>query len=493
MLRNKKCQEYLLAGIGFLLFVLLILLITGTLLSGLHLVDDHEFFSIANTIEEDGFGRGLCRIVKDDFSLRFRPLYTVVRVVGVCLLGHNATLWSVCKAIEISLAMLLFYIFAREVNTSKLFSAFFAILIMLGEQSAIWWRLGPQESLGVLLFSAGMVTTLLLGRKRTKTTIIGFVLILALLSWQKEAFCLTVPGFFLLLMAYDAQNAVETEKNNLIRFLCTFMKVHMVEIILIGFIIIIDIYAIVCRVGTDRLGYAGFSQEWPITDYILGIWDSITKSCFPYILLAIIMMIFMQIEFKKEKRSFKEIFEVLFCIYLVGIEYVVYAKSGMEERYLIPWVIGIFYFVIIIGYRIICDNKRVIRGAVELLMLFTIYFTMLMLPKAISFAGQGQDLEKCMEYIGQIGSQDMEIATVTRIREEDGSFAIILKGLYGYDCKQMFEYDEDIVTLKNADVLFGKSGQVYYRLEQEAALSLEDYVFFETDNYEVGVKKEKME
>ena len=485
--------EYFIMGCIFLGAVLLFLAITGTLFSGLHLVDDHEFFSISSIINENGFWNGMIRVVIKDFSIRFRPLYSIVRVIGVCLFGTNAVAWSVCKAIEIALAMIFFYIFAREMNINKIFSILFAFLILVGEQSAIWWRLGPQESVGILLFSICMLATLYLGKKRNALSVILFILVCTLLSLQKESFCIAMPGFILLLMSYD----VARYKENSISFkyfLSSFIKVHLVEIITLLLVFAIEIYAIVFIVGTHQIGYAGFSSKWPLKDYIIGVLVNLKHWCMPYLLMAIGMVFIIQIEFKKEIITYKEIFELLFCVYIFCMEQVLHAKSGMWERYLIPWVIAVCYFVVIIGYRLLCSNRRILISACGMLVIFLIYFVTKAIPEAIVFADQGEQLNQCMHFIDDNSNTDSEVVSVTKIKEEDGSFGVIMKGKYGYtNCKSISEYEDDISKLGSADVLFGKSGQVYYRLSEEAGLSLDDYEFFETEYYEVGIKKETLQ
>lgn len=493
-MKNNKTRycEYLLMGSFFLGIVLIFVTISGTLFSGLHLVDDHEFFRISSIVNTKGFWNGLIQMVTGDFIIRFRPLYWILRVIGTYLFGANTIAWSVCKAVEISLAMTFFYIFSREMDVNKVFSILFAFLILTGEQSAILWRLGPQESVGVLLFSICMLATLYLGKKRNVISVILFILACTMLSLQKESFCIAMPGFFLLLMSYEVSK-IKERTISLKHFLISFLKGHLVEILTLLLVFAIEIYAIVFKVGTNQIGYAGFSSEWPLKVYIVGVLVNLKHWCMPYLVMIIGMVLVMQIEFKKEKITYKEIFELLFCLYIFCAEQVLYAKSGMMERYLIPWVISICYFVVIIGYRLLHHNGRILICAAGMLTIFTIYFVTETIPAAILFADQGKQLNQCMQFINDHSKSDSEVVAVTKIEEEDFAFGVIMKGKYGYtDCKSISEYEDDISKLGLADVLFGRKGQVYYRLEEEAGLLLDDYEFFETEYYQVGIKKENL-
>ena len=91
---------------GYFLFYSFFI-ITGILFSGLHLVDDHECFTFAAILEEKGF-----------FEI-------------------NMVAWYICNIAEVALALLFFYIFAREMKTNVFFSVMFAVLILTGGQSAV--------------------------------------------------------------------------------------------------------------------------------------------------------------------------------------------------------------------------------------------------------------------------------------------------------------------------------------------------------------------
>ena len=76
-------REYIISILIFSVIVFGFLIGTGTLTSGIHLTDDHEFFSIQNEIESEGLG--------------------------------------VCKAVEAVISMWLLYVFARKCRLVKCF------------------------------------------------------------------------------------------------------------------------------------------------------------------------------------------------------------------------------------------------------------------------------------------------------------------------------------------------------------------------------------
>ena len=102
MKQLRKRYEY--AAVLFFLAALVfgILIGTGTLTSGLHLVDDHEYLEY-DLIRRSGGSLGDCLrfALSEDVGLRFRPLYFSVRVLLYGLFGTNLVAWSVEKALEI--------------------------------------------------------------------------------------------------------------------------------------------------------------------------------------------------------------------------------------------------------------------------------------------------------------------------------------------------------------------------------------------------------
>lgn len=198
---NRK-YEYLFAGVFFTVLIFGLLIILRTIASGYHLIDDHEFYIYQERIDQFGLWGAIKTNIKVDLAIRYRPLYIVLRTLGVAIWGTNTVCWSVCKAVEIIAALQMFYIFARK-EISKFFSAAFAVLIMWGSQSEIWWRLGPQESVGMLLFSAGLLVTYNLSNRNEWYNKLLFVFFITALSLQKESFWVSVPWFILLLFAYE--------------------------------------------------------------------------------------------------------------------------------------------------------------------------------------------------------------------------------------------------------------------------------------------------
>lgn len=494
MQKKTLCfKEYMLAGIFFLAIVFGVLFFYGTINSGIHLVDDHEFYDIQDSLNNTGFLDTVGKTIANDFRWRFRPLYWIFRIIGIDLFGTNTFAWSVCKGIEISLAMLLFYIFARLMNTSRLFSILFPILILVGEQSAIWWRLGPQESIGIMLFGGAMLATYYLSRHRNVFSCVLFIFVLTALSLQKEAFCISMPGFFILLLALNCyHNKAEISAKSWRQTLSDFLKQYCPEIILMSIIFLVEVYIIIFIVGVDSVSYAGF-HDMSILDYIISILVNLKHWCLPYLFLMVGTAALMQIVIRTSDISKVEICELVFIMYTFITQQLCHAKSQMWERYLIPWVICICYFTIINGYRIIQRNKRVMTAMAVLLFSFTIFFADKVFSAARDFTRNSQDLWDCIDYIVTTAppQNNPRFVSVMRDKEPDGSICTVLSHEYNYtNCCTIDFYEDDLSQITDADILFGKIGQPHARIT-EAQGSINEWNIYESKHYfyEVWVKK----
>lgn len=482
----KEKREYLFAGLFFTTLVFGMLIVLGTINSGYHLIDDHEFYSYQGTIGEFGLWGAIKINIKGDLAIRYRPLYIILRTLGVAVFGTNTILWSICKAAEIIITLQIFYVFARkEINI--FFSMLFAILIMWGCQSEIWWRLGPQESFGMLLFSACLLVTYQLKTKNIWYNKLLFIFFLALLSIQKESFWVSIPWFALLLFAYECK---ENDHDNFWRLVNQFVKKHYAECMAVSIIFVIGMYIILFVVGTDKVSYAGYSADLSWKFYLLQTIQNLLGECFPYLLAFVIVALISYIGYEKSFISKSFVFQVGSCLYLLLAELVIYAKSGMESRYLLPWAVGMIYIVFILGYRFWTENPRmkVTIGGLAVLLVFI--FGREVVSEGIKFTAKGKDLQNCVDFVISNSSATDKVVAVSRDGEIDHAFGVLMKYQYQYmDFSDIGAYEGELMLLEDADVLFGKTGQVYYRLSEEAGLSIDNYDFYVTGNYEAAIKK----
>ena len=124
-----KREKWIIWGF-FSVLVFGLLMITGTLFSGVHFVDDHEMMRFVNHIEKEGVWSCINYEVHRDLTMRFRPLYYFVRVCLVILFGYNYLAWGVFTACTITVALVMSYFCARKLGCNIIHSVFFALVII---------------------------------------------------------------------------------------------------------------------------------------------------------------------------------------------------------------------------------------------------------------------------------------------------------------------------------------------------------------------------
>lgn len=488
-LSSNEYIEYLIVWLLFTTILVLFLDKMGTLFSGFHLQDDVNYIRIRGLAEEHGFINGIFQYMLGDLKLRFRPLWTFFRAIdGILFLDHLGII-ALKNAIIISTGFTLNYIFAKKMGVNKFFSLVFACIIILGRQSAIIWRLGPQEATGALLFSLCLLLTYFLSQKPSLFLKILFGISTTLLSLQKESFLVCVPSFFLLLFLFSFGEGLK--KENFWYNVRCFFKIYFVNIIFTLSILIVEAFIILKYVGTNSIGYAGFNVNDSILIYLDGIYTSLRRTCFPYLVLLALFLLFFQIVCSKKDLHLSFFLELLFCTYIMVAQLITYAKIGVYERYLVPFVFPVAYIVIIMGYRYFKNNSRIYLGYKQALILFLLYISWHIPDDAKAFSLQSQNFQEIISDIVTNFSPNAKIILCSdkKYAEFDISCEAYLQYFYGFNNISYIEdYSNDYSKIAEADILWGVSGEAQTAIVNHAKLDKNNYRIHQTTNYEIAVK-----
>ena len=469
-------REIIIAFLFSIVCVFGTLLLTGTILSGYHLIDDHEIIrrvwnydNIHSTFYEKFFAGFPWA------GNRFRPLYTMVRRIRCFFLRDNFVLWSVVVGLEISFSIFFSYLVARLFKCHPFMSILFGLLIVVGEQSAVWWRLGPQEPMGLLLL---MITIWMIQRyeqSEKRVWIIGAACFSVLCSWSKESFALFLPAIPMLAVAYDVYYA-EPGKS-FVKSLRKNLLLIVVDIIAL----IWNLYQIIFKVGLIFAGYAGIDTAMGKRGYLLSVWKILNTNLVIYfyglLLIAIIAILYLV-----RKRAIGEVFKqvwllLVICLGIIGVQLVLHAKSGMWERYLIPTTVAIAMIAVIVVNRIIADNRKILIGYGVLLALVIGYLWCVKIyPQGVSFTASGREFQDCFDVLEQQASKD-SIVIADLDDELNLSVESYLKAKLGY--RRVFSYDEESgvnqrFDMESADLSVNEIAEADYIIG-----SGEDYEGFE--------------
>ncbi|NCA93570.1 MAG: hypothetical protein EOM84_00150 [Sphingobacteriia bacterium] len=421
--KNIKILDGYVIGLFFAL-IFSFLYFTGTLTSGYHFIDDHSMISMQKDLNNGSFLETAYAYIKNDFNIRFRPLFYFYYISEIQVFGLNFFILSVFTGVLAVCTFLFFYFGLRKLKYNNLESLLFVLLIFVGPQMAIWWRLGTNETIG--MFFLGL-TFLFMG-KCTKTENYRlnnflFIIFLIIASLCKESFIITIPAFVFFKIWNEKKvfdiTAKESIKNNYLSAVPLFIM--FIELSIIKFV-----------VGTNQIGYAGVTSS--INELILGIKNIVFNknsllSWFKFIggLFILYLLSFIFIKNKKKNIFSKslESFVIYFCFsfFLVLPNILMHAKSGMVERYLLPTTFGLAIFAI----GMMKNIKHLFFKASMFLIIAFFIFNSFEISKnnAVSFAIEGSNTNHFFKSIRkEIKRSDSVLLVVDPVGRYEVSYSI---------------------------------------------------------------------
>lgn len=386
----SRRKEAALVWTLFTVLVFGVVIAMGTLTSGFHLVDDWEFAKYVNwmQLEHKSLWECLKEAVGYDLTLRFRPLYYINRVLMAAVFGINLTAMSVVKAAEIVIALAALYYCARQMKCNIICAGLFSLTVMVGYQSAVWWKLGPQESYDTMLFAVGFY--LLLKWLETDRRWYAFASVLAffLMSIYKEPFILLLPfvGLYVLYAQMEGERVT-------VAGLWEAVKCRILYFLAIGVIFLVEMCLIVFVIGTNNYSYVGLDADVTLSQYIQ-VWSDAARSDLKwYVRFGILMGLIFLTYWEQAKKL---VWEVLLSAAIIVPQCITYSKTALEERYILPSVLGFAFFFVIVGtkFRPLSGKRRIAYFLCLILMLMA--HGRVMLREAKYFTYRGESIKTMM-------------------------------------------------------------------------------------------------
>ena len=327
---------------------------TGTISSGYHFQDDHELirYHVAFTEGNASLADLIGTAIAGD-STRFRPMYWVERLTGIMLFGDEMVYWNWYTAFKGILTFYLLYYTARYLVRSRFISFLFTGITLFGAQFTPWYRSANQENTG-LLFCA--LTLFLIAKqyhdKKYENLLMNILIPLSavICGLIKESFTLFMPVFAALKFWLEYCENGECYK-------CFKRNLNVSIIILLSAAVNAGI--ILFHTGVDNVSYAGFQKGTSLLEYWSGIKYSLNFNLRSYTLAGAalffaIVMFFHQLS-KADQRKYAGF--ILIALYVMVVQLVVHAKSLMSERYIIPWIVGYTFLIVLLGYQLFRQDR----------------------------------------------------------------------------------------------------------------------------------------
>lgn len=431
-----KRKEAITVWFLFTVLVFGVVIGTGTLTSGFHLVDDWEFAQYIDWMTLDHMSLWDClkKSVGFDLTLRFRPLYYINRVLMAAVFGINLTAMSVVKAAEIVVALVALYYCARQMKCSMAHAALFALTVMVGYQSAVWWKLGPQESYDIMMFALGFY--LLLRWLRTDRGWYAFASVGAffLMSVYKEPFILLLP-FVGLYVLYEELPGGRVR----LAQLWAAVRRRLPYLLAIGIIFAAEMVLIVFVIGTNNYSYVGLDESVTMQQYVQA-WSTAAHADLKWyvrfgFLMAMIFLTYWE-------QSKKLVWEALLAAAIIVPQCVTYSKTAIAERYILPCVLGFAFFFVIVGcnFRPLSGKRRIAYMLCLLLMLAA--HGRVMLREARYFTYRGESIRAAFETtLELVSGTDKTVLSCFGPNLEGNKTMYHWFRLHGYD--EVFYWEED--------------------------------------------------
>ena len=363
----------------------------GTLTSGFHLVDDWEFAKYVDwmTLEGRSVADCLREAVGYDLTMRFRPLYYINRVLMAAVFGVNLTAMSVIKAAEIVAAFVLLYYCARRMRCNMVYAALFSLTVLTGYQSAVWWKLGPQESYDIMMFALGfwlMLKWLRTGRRWYATASVGAFF---LMSIYKEPFILLLP-FVGLYVLYEEM----TGKKVTLSALWAAIRRRLPFLMALGLMFAAEMFLIVFVIGTNNYSYVGLDESVTLEQYAQA-WALAAHTDLKWYVRFGWLFILLFLTYWEHAKKLG--WEILLAFSIILPQCVSYSKTAMTERYLLPAVLGFAFFFVIVGcnFRPLSGKRRI--AYVLCLFLMLAAHGRVVLREAAYFTYRGESIRTMMD------------------------------------------------------------------------------------------------
>lgn len=408
----------------------------GTLTSGFHLVDDWEFAKYVDwmTLEGRSVADCLREAVGYDLTMRFRPLYYINRVLMAAVFGVNLTAMSVIKAAEIVAAFVLLYYCARRMRCNMVYAALFSLTVLTGYQSAVWWKLGPQESYDIMMFALGfwlMLKWLRTGRRWYATASVGAFF---LMSIYKEPFILLLP-FVGLYVLYEEM----TGKKVTLSALWAAVRRRLPFLMALGLMFAAEMFLIVFVIGTNNYSYVGLDESVTLEQYAQA-WALAAHTDLKWYVRFGWLFILLFLTYWEHVKKLG--WEILLAISIILPQCVSYSKTAMTERYLLPAVLGFAFFFVIVGcnFRPLSGKRRI--AYVLCLFLMLAAHGRVVLREAAYFTYRGESIRTMMDStLALVKGTDKKVLSCFAPNLEGNRTMYYWFRLQGYD--EVFYWEEE--------------------------------------------------
>ncbi len=368
IMKNKSeisIIEWLIVLLAAAALVLGVTIGLGTMFSGWHLVDDHQFFQYIYRMKYQG--QSLLDVIiselkRDYYSQhRARLLFYPLRVPQAYLFGLDSRLYEILKAVEAIIALVMLYFSARELSLSRCASALFSLTSFCGPQSAVWWKLGTPQLQATMFFAVGFYFMVRYLKYQGKTNSIISIFFYVLMANCHESYIVFIPFLILFVIYYGYKEAGDGVKVS-VKTIWEMAAKRLGYVIALCLIFASLMVYIVFFLGVNE--YGSVEVGMPLSEGIANWTGSLIEGDLKfYWWFGIVLVILLATFYEKVKKLWMEM--IMFAVIIIP-QLLLYEKEGFYERYLLPLVVGwaLFFVVAVYGNEVLSGKRKLAYTAV---------------------------------------------------------------------------------------------------------------------------------
>ena len=373
---NKRAEifELLIVVILSAVFVLSITIGFGTMSSGWHLVDDHQFFRYLADFKYNG--KSLLDVIKSELirdittQHRARLLYYTTRVPQAYLFGYNSIPYYVIKSVEAIIAMIYLYYVGRELGLGIYISGLFSIIVLTGLQSPVWWKLGPQNLQAQMFLAIGFYYMIDHLKTRRKVSQVVSLVAFTIMANFHESFIVILPFIAVFIIFYELKTSYKGEKLS-IKLLFEIIKKNIVSIGVL-FIVCVSLVLFIFLV-VDVHGYGFVQENYSLKQVFINMFESLVVGDLKYYWWFGTLLLIILASFYNGIRPLWPAIVVSLSFFTP--ELYLYKSEGFYERYLLPMTFGwgLMFICGAYGMKIITGFRKIIyTSLLSIMVLFLV-------------------------------------------------------------------------------------------------------------------------
>ena len=335
-------KEYSIAFLIITITGLAFVMLSGSVFSGYHFMDCSYFIKWKQDLSEMSWMKCLINHIGEETGSRFRPAWHLNIFLSALLFGDNMLLQGFRQIFLNIITAFLIYWLGRRIRWTHGESLLFAGISLIGTQSAVFYQTLAIETPALIIFllSWHFIISYLNSNERYKKIVwyAGFIIFSLLAALMKENFILALPASYVFYcMQYNEKYPAGFYKT----------ITHTLKTgVFLSLATLVCLWAVFKFTGSNDSGYAGVSLS-------TGIFTYLKSAIYLYGLSGCILAFggFLYLYLQNKKTFLGEsLFPVLLFLAITVPQIIIYGKSNIIDRYLIPAITGCAYFSLYI-YR----------------------------------------------------------------------------------------------------------------------------------------------